>query len=54
MIHTACCINCTSILFAENHLLILLCEIYVQSLCVQSDTQAVVVILNTIHTLKLN
>jgi hypothetical protein len=41
-------------LFAENLLLILLSDIYVQSLCVQSDTQALVIILNTIHAMKWN
>ena len=54
MIRTTCCIKCTSILFSEKLLLILLCEIYVQSLCVQSDTQAAVIILNTVHVMKLN
>jgi len=54
MIHTTCCIKSTSILFAEKLLLILLCEIYVQSLCFQSDTQAVVIVLNTVHAMKLN
>jgi hypothetical protein len=53
MIHTTCSIKCTSILFAEKLLLILLCETYVQSLCVQSDTQAVVIILNAVYAMKL-
>jgi hypothetical protein len=51
---TTFCIKCTSVLFAEKVLLILLCETYVQSLCVQSDTQAVVFILYAVRAVKLN